>query len=252
MARADKAVAKTAATGTDVVLFHGIPASVAGIIVEGADPSVDLVMTLRGFPSRESTIELAVQADFDPRIVRSTLPADMPPGRYEGMLQMGDARRPAVVNVDSAPQLRAIPEQLRLEARSGDVVARTLTLLNAGNVPVTVRRIQAFGVFLSGGIERALRRAYVRTLPADTRRVDVIADNLADAHGGLVKMTIVSGSGTVAPGAIQRLAVELRIPAHLAPGTVYGGNWELAGLVYPVLITIPGTLREDPELDTDE
>jgi hypothetical protein len=229
----------------DAIHFRGIPTSLAGIIADGASQTGDMMIAMRGYPAKDSSLDVHVLTDVDPRIIRVMLPADVAPGSYDGTLTDGTRERAVVLDVEPAPHLRVVPEQMRIEAKPGDTVKRTVTVINGGNVPVNLRRVQAFGVFMAGGVERALRRGYVHTLSADERRVDIIANHLADAHGGLVKMTLTSGSGSIAPGAMQSLDLEVKIPTGLAAGSVYGGNWEPPGTVYPVTITVPG---EPPEV----
>ena len=98
--------------------------------------------------------------------------------------------------------------------------------------------MQTTGIFMEGGVERALHRAYVGRLESGQRRVDALAENLARAHGGLVKMRVQEGAGEIAPGEVRQLAVALEVPADLEGGRVYGGNWELANLVYPVTLRV--------------
>ena len=280
-----------AAAGPPPIRFRGVPASLTAVVAGGVDPLSDPVLVLKGYPKKGGSTEVPVQVDLDPRILRMSLPADVAPGAYEAVLRVasangappevekpkgsgtarkaeakakasikagdpegeaGETELPARVEVDAAPALRVIPEQLRLRAHPGDLVGTDLTLLNQGNVPVDLRRVQPFGVFLAGGLERALRRAYVDKLSKGERRVDVIADNLAEAHGGLVKMKLQKGSGTLAPGEMRSLEVTLEIPAGLAPGSTYAGNWELAGLVYPVTLTVEGAPPAPPEDEEPE
>jgi hypothetical protein len=232
------------------VHFRGAPAGLTGVIAEGAASGDDMVLALRYAKGDREPDEFAVQVDEDPRILHLFLPAELAPGSYDAVLTVGTSSRAAQVDVQAAPQLRVFPEQLRLVARSGESVASTLTILNAGNVPVTVRAVQAFGIIMAGGIERALRRAYVTNLADAQRRVDVIADSLAAAHGGLVKMRIAKGDGVLQPGELRSLDVEIRIPRDLETGSEYGGNWELPGLVYPVTVAVPGEPVDAPDDDS--
>jgi hypothetical protein len=253
MARTTQPTTERAATiSADAIRLRGIPVSLSGIIAGGASQSGDVTIALESYPTKDAALEVHVQIDIDPRIIRVMLPAETPPGSYQGTLTNGDAgRQPVVLDVEPAPHLRVVPEQMRLvDVTPGATVHRSLTVLNSGNVPVELRRVQAFGVFMAGGVERALRRGYVRTFARNERRVDIITDHLADAHGGLVRMAITQGAGTIAPGALQPIEVDVKIPSGLASGAVYGGNWELNGLVYPVTITVAGT-PADP-VDADE
>ncbi|MQA89737.1 MAG: hypothetical protein GEU90_05815 [Gemmatimonas sp.] len=239
-----------ARSGTDVpVRFRGVPSALAAVVVALPDPREDMTAAIRIAGPKDPLTEVAVQTDFDPRILRTMLPNDVPPGSYEGSLRFGENERPIVVEIDPAPQLRVVPEQLRVRAHPGDLVGTDLTMLNLGNVPVMLRGVQAIGIFMSGGIERALRRAYVEELAEGQRRMDVIAESLADAHGGLLKMKIEEGAGEIDPGEARELHVVLHVPSDLEPGAHYGGNWELPGLVYPIALEVDGEPRDDETLE---
>jgi len=231
------------------IRFRGIPASLTGVIPEGIDPELDLSVTLKAPRGREAKLEVSVQPDLDPRILRLALPAHVPPGSYPGTLSAGGREREIRLEVDASPLLRVVPEQLRIEAHPGDLVGVELTLLNQGNVPLELRGVQLFGIFMDGGVERALRLAYVRKLKEGERRVDILADNLAQAHGGLVKMKVQKGEGIAEPGALVALEVTLEVPKGLTRGVRYTGNWELPGLVYPVSILIPPVDDEEGKED---
>jgi len=230
------------------IRFRGVPASLTAVVPGGVDPLADYVVTFR--PGKGDPLEVPVQADLDPRVLRMTLPSPVEAGDHEGTIEGGGRSERVRVEVDPAPALRVFPEQLRIRAHPGDLVGTDLTLINTGNVPLKLRRVQPFGIFREGGLERALRRAYVEKVEGDRRRVDVIADNLADAHGGLVKMRIRKGSGSVPPEGMRQLELDIEIPRGLARGSVYSGNWELPGLVFPVTLTIAES-DESPS-DSDE
>ena len=247
MAQATRAVAG------DPVVFRGIPSSLTGVLLDATQPGTDIALTVRGIRGAKEALEFAVQSDLDPRVLHLFLPSGVPPGSYQGELSVDGATRPAQVDVEPEPSVRVFPEQMRIFARAGETVSRALTILNAGNVPITLRKVQAFGVMLTGGIERALRRAYVTRLAVAERRIDVLAESLAEAHGGLVRMSVVNGAGVLQQGELRSIDVSVRIPPNLAAGTEYTGNWELAGLVYPVTIQVAGTAAEsgDPHEDDD-
>lgn len=228
-----------------LVLFRGVPSNLTGVLRVRANSDSEIILLVTGLSEAKEPVEVAVQADSDPRILRIFLPPDTVPGTYAAVLSVDGSDRGARVDVEPSPHLRVFPEQLRIIARAGEDVPRSLTMLNAGNVAIEIRKVQAFGVILSGGIERALRRAYVTRLVPEQRRIDVIADSLAEAHGGLVKMALSAGAGTLAPGEVRTIDVSVRLPDDLTSGGEYTGNWELAGLVYPVTIQVTGTSGSD-------
>ncbi len=223
------------------VRFRGVPASVTGVVPEGVDSSADVLLSVLGVRGEKTPVEYAVEIDLDPRVLHVTLPAEFAPGSYDGTLSVSGTTRPVAVEVDGEIQLRVFPEQLRIMAKAGVTVTEQLSILNSGNVTVTLRGVQAFGVMMAGGIERALRRAYVQRTPPEQRRIDILADSLAEAHGGLVKMRLINGAGPLAPGELRDLDVEVSLPKELAPASEYTGNWEIPGLTYPVSLMIAGT-----------
>ncbi len=233
---------------TKPLRFRGVPASLTGVVPDRDDAEQEVRVSYRPSGSKEAR-DVMVLGDSDPRIVRLTLPDDVEPGTYEGTVMLGDEERDARLEVEAAPGLRVVPEQLRVQAHPGDLVGADLTLINTGNVPVQVRRTQVFGVFMEGGVERALHLGYVDKQKGDRRRVDVIADNLAQAHPGLVKMKISRGYGKVGAGELRELEVTLDIPSSVKAGRTYRGNWELANLVYPVTITVSAKAEEEPDED---
>jgi hypothetical protein len=231
------------------IRFRGIPASLAAVVAGGPVVGDDLRLMI-GVKGGEP-IEAPVQGDFDPRILRVTLPQHTPPGVYDGVLIVdGERSREVRVEVDPSPQLHVVPEQLRIDAHNGDLVGTDVTMLNQGNVPVELRSVQAIGIFMSGGIERALRRAYVAQPAKNERRVDIIADSLADAHGGLLKVKLEKGAGSIRPGEVRELQLVIHVPKGLDPGALYGGNWELPGLVFPIAVQVAG--EKEPEVRDDE
>jgi hypothetical protein len=230
------------------VRFRGTPASLSAFAT-GIDQeqTLSVSFTVGTSAKKAEVIEATVQTDFDPRILYLELPQHVPPGAYDGKLTVDGRDRPARVEVDPAPLLRVVPEQLRMEAQAGDMVGVDLTILNQGNTTLDLRRVNAVGIFMSGGIERALRRAYVTKLRKDQRRVDVIADSLAEAHGGLLKIRIEKGGGNLGPGEVRELRLVLYVPSELAPASEYSGNWEMPGLVYPIIIQVGGEAVPAPE-----
>lgn len=239
-----------ASTSVPVIRFRGIPASLAAVVADPVAAADNMILTFKPKGSR-APIEVVVQTDLDPRILRVTLPQELPPGVYEGTLQRDEVKGPVQLEVDAAPLLHVVPEQLRIEAHNGDLVGADVTMLNQGNVPVDLRSLQVVGIFMNGGIERALRRAYVYQLRKNQRRVDILADSLADAHGGLLRIKLEKGEGAIQPGEARELQLVIHVPTGLDPGAMYGGNWELPGLVYPISVHIGGDPGPEEWEDVD-
>ena len=72
---------------------------------------------------------------------RLELPASTPPGRYLAHLGAGDDKTTLDVHVASTRLLELDPEDQILVGSAGDPVSFTVTLRNAGNVPIELQRM---------------------------------------------------------------------------------------------------------------
>lgn len=234
------------------VRFRGTPFGLSAVLDTPSRTTEPLPVHVAVPESQGGPIDTVAYVGDDARIARLTLPRTTPPGRYDGTLSVDGEERAMEVEVDAEADVRVFPEQLILYAHPGDLVGVDLTVLNLGNVPVEIRRVHAFGVFMEGGVERAIRKAYVAKLGKSQRRVDVLADTLAASHGGLVKLKITKGAGEVAPDGACDLEATLEIPGGVRPGSTYSGNWEIHNLVYPVKIVVGEQGEPDEREDEDQ
>lgn len=72
---------------------------------------------------------------------RLELPESTPPGRYLAHLEAGDDKTTLDIHVASARLLELDPEEQLLVGSAGDPVSFTVTLRNAGNVPIELQRM---------------------------------------------------------------------------------------------------------------
>ncbi len=167
------------------------------------------------------------------------LPKSTPPGCYQGSIDLGEQRIPIVVDVESRSSIRFIHPKFTYKGLSGARVRTQLSVLNRGNVSVTLPGKDTFCVFEDGGVARALYRG----LAAENlggRRIDHILDELADAHGGLVRITINKGAGRLAPEEVRELEIDLHFPRKVMSGKTYRGTWSISGADLEVVIEIAG------------
>ena len=106
----------------------------------------------------------------------------------------GHGRRAAT---DEPPRHAAVPQAARRGRRGLDV---TLTLVNAGNVDFGLARAHAFNLLQLDAVEDAIHAVLRQEPPAGERRLDRFGDELAARHGGLVRVAIREGAGTIPPG----------------------------------------------------
>jgi hypothetical protein len=171
-------------------------------------------------------------------VLQMTLPPRTPPGTYEGTVELDGEQSPVVVEVEPEIELVLVPDQLTLRGAPGDRVQAELTIANAGNVAVEIRRAHGIGIFAEEGLERSLHRAYRDERPEGVRRIDYLADLLAEEHGGIVRVGVEEGAGDLEPGETRELRVSFHLPADLKPGHTYTGTWPLHDLRYYVRLLI--------------
>jgi hypothetical protein len=167
------------------------------------------------------------------------LPKSTPPGSYKGDIELGERRIPIVVDVESRSSLRFIHPKFTCKGLSGARVRTQLTVLNRGNVSVSLPGKDTFCVFEESGVVRALYRGLAAENLEGGCRIDRILDELAQAHGGLVRITIKKGAGRLAPEEVRDLEIDLHFPRRVMGGKTYRGTWSIAGADLEVVIEIP-------------
>jgi len=168
-----------------------------------------------------------------------------PPGRYAGSVELGSGPVPVVVEVEPRPRIEASPSGLRVEAAPGEEVTVAVTLANVGNVPFDVPAVTRSCAFDQGGVDHAfwVALASEQAEQADARsRIDLLLDDLAGSHGGLVEMR-ARPSEAIAPGDVQDVELTLRFSDRLRPGGVYSGAWDAEGLHVRLRVDVPEAKR---------
>jgi hypothetical protein len=171
-------------------------------------------------------------------LVKLRLPRDTPPGTYEGTVEVGGVEVPIVAQVEPRARLRFMPASLMIKAAPGAMIDADLTLVNSGNVAVTLEPKYTFCIYDGTGIERAFFVALTDEQAKGGQRLDKLMDELADSHGGLVRLIVERGAGEVAPGEARDLHVALRFSDHLRPDRIYGGGWTVATTNFYVQIEV--------------
>lgn len=167
------------------------------------------------------------------------LPKSTPPGRYAGSLELGGRRMPLAVEVEARSKIEASPARLSLEVEPGAEVTADVTLHNVGNVPFQVPAASTFCVFDGSGVDHAFWVAFVTEPPELKERIDLLLDDLADSHGGLVEVRARTAERTIAPGDSRDVQVTLRFSDRLRPGRRYAGSWGTDGLRLRVRVRVP-------------
>jgi hypothetical protein len=228
--------------------FRGTPGSLAAAVRDpDTIPRRVPVRVAMGGDAKKGASDLVVRATRieGDMMLQMALPARTPPGTYEGTVDLDGETRAVVIDVEPEVEIQVVPDQLTLQASPGDKVPVELTIANAGNVAVEIRGAYALGIFASGGLERALHRAYTDKLPDGTRRVDYLGDRLADEHGGIVRIAVDAGEGVIESGDVRTVTFNFHIPSGLQSGRTYTGTLPLHDVRYHVrLVVVEG--RQPP------
>jgi hypothetical protein len=168
------------------------------------------------------------------------LPNSTPPGSYRGDVELGEERVPMVVEVEPRASLRFLCSRLVFREKPGAHTTAELMLCNRGNVAVAVPEEDKFCIFADDGLAQAMYSGLVEEDGDGKQRLDRIMDELAKAHGGLVRVRVIKGAGPVAPDEVRKLSVELHFSRRLNGGHMYRGTWSVSRASLDVQIEVIG------------
>jgi hypothetical protein len=168
--------------------------------------------------------------------LRFALPALTPAGTYEGTAKVDANEFPIVAKVEPRVHLVLSPNHLALEAFAKAEVTAELTLLNDGNVTCEIGKAQVFRLFDLDGFNRGLAAALSNDGAKGRERIERFVEALADSHGGMVRVMVHEGAGTIRPGEHRELSLAFRFSDRLANGRTYYGYLSLYNLHYHVQV----------------
>src|SRR3954454_1618836 len=169
-------------TGRPNRLDAALPVAVAA----GAPPDLRVDLDV---PDAEPAVAYTARPGTATLGLRLALPDSTPAGTYKGVMTIGDARHPMVVEIQERRRLVVTPSRIALAlALPSREAATVLHVLNAGNAPLELAAKQAFGLFEDHGLDRSLARAWMDTKARGVDRFGVLADELAASHGGPVRV----------------------------------------------------------------
>ena len=232
---------RTVRTGGPPVTFRGPPHRLTSLVAlpDGPDALGEPKALLEGVEVRGLAVRSLKREGLGMGKATLRLPKSTPPGKYAGSVEIGGLRLPVVVEVEPLPKVEVSPSRLALEVEPGREVTADVTFLNTGNVPCDVPAASTFCVFDGSGLDHAFWVAFVSDPPEGRQRIDLLLDDLADSHGGLVEVRARTGERTIAPGESRDVQVRLRFSDRLRPGHAYAGSWDAEGLHLRVRVSVP-------------
>jgi len=236
----------TEASRAQPVTFRGPPHRLATLVPLPDEPSAlrQREARLEGAEIRGISIRPLKREGVNMARLTLRMPKSTPPGTYAGTLEVGGEGRPIVVEVEPRPRLEVSPPRLSVEPAPGAEVTAEVQLVNTGNVPCEVPAATTFCVFDGTGIDHAFWAALASDPPHGKQRIDVLLDDLADSHGGLVEVRARTDVRTIPPGESREVQLTLRFSDRIQPGHAYGGSWEAEGLRLPIRVAVPESKKK--------
>lgn len=228
---------------TTPIRFRGSPRAVEGLVPITLEPSLtaSLSLDLKQARSAQKARLLALEATpigSSAMRLQFSLPESTPPGTYEGNVQIGGKSHPITVEVEPRPYLEISPRQLSLQVSPGAEASVDFTLVNTGNTVCEITKVHAFGLFDIKGVERSIGAALSDPVEIGQGRLGRFMDEAADSHGGLVRVTVKDGAGSLEPGELRNVHATLRFSDHLKSDHTYWGTWPLLNLKYYVRVYV--------------
>ncbi|MGH7502066.1 MAG: hypothetical protein ACREL7_09940 [Longimicrobiales bacterium] len=228
----------SAARGGEAITLSGPPSNTSGVapLDSGGRAIVAITLELAAGPAiyRASVRPLGHGTSE----IRLRLPADTPPGTYNGEGPFGGGPRDIVVEVEPVLRLRIHPRRTSLAAEAGARSEFEITLVNSGNVPFDVPKQSMLDLDDAEGQDRALGRALRAELPVGERRVDRFFEELRADHGGEARVAVASGGVRLEPGEASELTCRLELPLTVQEGRSYFGAWQLGNASHLINVDI--------------
>jgi hypothetical protein len=233
-------------SGESELRFKGTPNRLSAVVEKMGGMSA--ASTCRVKLAEDISMPISTRAfrpgESSPTLITFRLPKSTAPGIYKGTMELGDKQIPIEVEVEPRPSVRFLRPSLVRSVRPGGRFQTELVLINRGNVSVMVPQEDQFCVFDDAGIPRAVYRGLVAEEGDGEERLDRILDELAKAHGGLVRVTVTRGSGRLAPEEMREIQAEFLFSRRLIAGHIYRGTWQLSEASLDLKIEVPAENKE--------
>ena len=225
--------------------FRGPPNHLTSLVElpEAPDAAVAAEAEIKGAELQALAVRPLSREGLPLGRVRIRLPKSTPPGTYEGSVTIAGKERPFVAEVEPRENVGVFPSYLSLEVEPGAEATAEVTLLNRGNVTFELPAASQFCIFDGRGIDHAFWLALASEPPKGKERIDVLLNDLAQSHGGLVEVRARAPKRAIGAGETGEAQVTLRFSDRLQPGRMYAGSWDAGGLHLSIEVTVPEKKR---------
>lgn len=224
-------------------MFTGRPGNLAAVVP--ADLITERIVPISVSVAGKPTIYRATARAFgsNQSEIRLRLPDDTPPGTYQGEGTLGGKPRGVLVEVDSVVKVRVTPSETVVAAAPAARIDFTITVQNAGNVPLDIPKLDTFDLDDEEGQDRALGRSLRGSESDGKRGVDRYFDELRNSHGGEARVLLKDGAGRLGPGESRSLTCVLEVPDIAQEGHTYVGAWPIGDSQHVIVCDIAATVR---------
>jgi hypothetical protein len=169
--------------------------------------------------------------------LRVRLPPTTPPGRYEGAVRLGDAKRAVVIEVPATARLRLLPNEVSLTAASGEEARTSILAINSGNIEIELPAEPELRFFQSPGLDRDSGRVFEVRVPG-LDPVFARTDELQISTASVAQVVLLEGAGKLAPGDERPLEIAVSVAADAEPGLRYFGEWRFTDVTFALILDV--------------
>jgi hypothetical protein len=232
-------------SSANTIYIKGSPRRLATVLrlPDRAARATTCTVDLPGVKAHRVRIRPIKNTRSDASLLKIKLPYDTPPGVYKGTVHLDDTELPITVDIEVQHGLQIFPTNLKAELRRGQSLRQTISILNGGNSTVELANEYRFCVFDSTGIDRAFFLALASDETKGSKRLDRFLDELADSHGGRVRVEVPSGPYLIKPGEMIEVEVLFHFSDRLHAGRDYAGTLTLENAALHVEIRMSETRK---------
>ena len=233
----------TAPRTSGAITFTGRPGNLSAVVP--ADLATERIVPISVSVAGKPTIYRAIARPLgsSQSEIRLRLPDDTPPGTYPGEGTLGGKPRSVVVEIEPVVKVRVSPPQTVVAAAPAARIDFTISVQNAGNVPLDIPKLDTFDLDDEEGQDRALGRSLRGSETDGKRGVDRYFDELRKSHGGEARVLLKDGAGRLAPGETRSLACILEVPDIAQEGHTYVGAWPIGDSQHVIVCDVAATVR---------
>ncbi len=194
--------------------------------------------TRKAFERNPPEVQTTPASDLNFTRLHLRLPKTMPPGTYHGTVEIENHKQELEIEVEPKKRLSIIPKRTEVNCAPGERVEFCVTLINRGNVSLSIPKVSGFGLYNKKGLDMAVGTAFQKKPEKDESRIDSFMDALQQGYGGVVKLNIQEGAGSLEPGDMREIKIIMHVPSQLSTGNEYWGIWTLHDYNYKIEIDV--------------